>query len=206
MDGGYGEYDTDFDMPPMQGVPVMPIQGVSPLASLQARAMARPMPPQFAPPRGMPMPDPAQAYASQAAQHRVPVAGPPRILPPSFHGSSPDGLGVVQEPLPTGHLLGLSVLLPMAGTFVGMKYAGGFWGALGGALAAGSLINGYRAVKFMVQGDPEADREAVISGSYAVVGLGAAGWLLYKGFMSRKPGARKNEPDGYGDDSIHGVE
>jgi len=103
--------------------------------------------------------------------------------------------------LSTGNLLGLGILLPTAGLLVGLKYDG-FYGGLGGSLAAGSLINVYRSVKYMLRGTPEDDKEAIISGTYAAIGLGVSTWLILKGLKAKK--ANKNEDD-ESDNSLRGV-
>lgn len=183
MNDGYGDYsysdEPSLEMPdlpamapaPMSVVPVGPMYG-----NPNVRAPLRP--PDLPPP--MPM-------------YRLPS--------PSMGAPGPDGIGIVDEALPTGHMLGMSVLLPAAGTITGMRIAG-MYGGLGGALGAGSLLNGYRAIKYMLKGDKESDREALVSGTYAVLGLGASVWLFYKGLSGTKTKANKPESD----DSLSGVE
>lgn len=65
------------------------------------------------------------------------------------------------------HTLGLSVIGIALGAAVGYKY-GGFYGSVAGTLGAGALINAYRAYRYAVDGTEESDKEAKVSGTYAV--------------------------------------
>lgn len=202
MDGmrGYGEYEEQDYGPPLQGVP---LGAVSSAVSAPHRhtAIQAPVAPQ---PRPMPMMRPLQPLpAQQQMPHQqmphqiMPPLPPPQMPPPQMQG-----VGAVQEAVPMSHMLGMSVLLPAVGTIAGMKYAG-MYGGLGGALGAGSLINAYRAVKFMLRGDSESDREATISGTYAVLGLGAAGYLVYRGLKPKSAKSKHDDDDD--DDKVAGI-
>lgn len=83
------------------------------------------------------------------------------------------------------HLLGLSTLLVGVGSLVGLRF-GGLQGATSGALFGGAAVNLYRAVKFSTLGSAEADREAMVSGTYAVAAAAVAGYILWK-----RPAAKK---------------
>lgn len=203
MDGmnGYSDFDVDgvgadFDLSPMQGVPTVPVSTAVSTPHRMSAPSAMVAPPPQPMPRAMLMPaSPSLRGAPGAApstpRHIMPLA------PPSV-GVVP-GMGAVSETVPMSHMLGMSVLLPAAGTIAGMKYAG-LYGSLGGALGAGSLINAYRAVKYMLRGDDESDREAIISGTYALVGLGAAGYLLYRGVKAKDGSGKSSKRDEDDDD------
>jgi hypothetical protein len=113
--------------------------------------------------------------------------------------------GQVQPAAPASSgMLGTALVLIAAGAVVGWKYGGGVFGALAGGLAGGALVNGYRAAKNVTQGLPQTDREAAVSATYAVVGGGAALFLLYqakkdkrlkKNASSKDDEAEPNEPD-----------
>lgn len=152
----------------------------------------------------------------------VPVAAPPPmpqpqpIIPPAFPGPGlparpgpmpPRGifsggvpaLGLGSEEISSGHLLGASVLFPVTGTIIGMKF-GGMYGGLGGAVLAGSFINAYRAVKNALQGTESGDKEALVSGTYAVLGFAGAGYLIYRGLSTKTAKANENEDEGENED------
>jgi len=88
-----------------------------------------------------------------------------------------------------GHLLGFSTLAVSIGAIVGTRY-GGLYGGVAGSLFGGSMVNVYRAVRFAMDGSPEADREAVISGTYALAAAGFGGAVVYK--LDRKRRAVPN--------------
>ncbi|MBW2672289.1 MAG: hypothetical protein JRD89_02585 [Deltaproteobacteria bacterium] len=78
-----------------------------------------------------------------------------------------------------GHLLGFSTLAVSIGAIAGTRY-GGMYGGVAGSLFGGALVNIYRAVRFAMDGSPEADREAAISGTYALAAAGFGGAVIYK--------------------------
>lgn len=82
-------------------------------------------------------------------------------------------------PNEAGHMLGLSLVALGAGTYLGYRY-GGVFGSLAGALVGGAAINGLRAALYLRRGAPEDKREALVSGSYALVGAVGAAVLWYK--------------------------
>jgi hypothetical protein len=59
------------------------------------------------------------------------------------------------------------VVLVALGTLAGIRYGGGY-GGLAGGIAAGAAINAWRALKHYQMGTPDGDKEAMVSGSYAV--------------------------------------
>jgi hypothetical protein len=98
-------------------------------------------------------------------------------------------MGGTEEDEPFGaHLLGLSTLLVSMGSLIGLRF-GGLQGATSGALFGGAAVNAYRAVKFSTEGTVAADREAVVSGTYAVAAAALAGYILWKHPAAKKIGA-----------------
>jgi len=82
---------------------------------------------------------------------------------------------------PTGsHMLGFALVAVVAGAGAGWKWGGGPWGALAGALYGGAAVNVVAAGRDALRGDPASDSEAVARGTFAVVGAGAATYILYK--------------------------
>lgn len=82
------------------------------------------------------------------------------------------------EAISNGHMLGLSVIAAGIGGAAG-GYFGGKWGLLAGSLFGGAAVNAFRALKYVQEGTEEDDKEAVISGTYALVttGLGIYVWV-----------------------------
>lgn len=93
-------------------------------------------------------------------------------------------------------LVGMSVVSVGAGAAVGYTY-GGLYGALAGALFGGTAANMYRAYANVVKGTDEGDKEAKVSGTYAVVTAALGGFLWYKLVEKSKTGKMKENP---GDD------
>ncbi len=79
----------------------------------------------------------------------------------------------------SGHTLGLSTLLVGVGGLIGVRLAG-IYGGAAGALFGGAAANLYRAISFSTHGTPESDREAVVSGTYALVTTGVASYVAWK--------------------------
>lgn len=110
------------------------------------------------------------------------------MLPPMGPMGSP-----MMHPMPMGavkneqaHMLGVSVIAVAIGCFFGARY-GGPYGAISGSLFAGSAVNAYRAFSYFRDGNPEADKEAKVSGTYAV-GAAAIGAVLWAKMVNK--GAR----------------
>jgi hypothetical protein len=83
-------------------------------------------------------------------------------------------------------MLGLALLLVGVSAAVGV-HCGGAYGGVAGALYGGAAVNGIRAVKNMARSSPEATREAIASGTYAVLGAGVATWLAFRAHEGRRP-------------------
>jgi hypothetical protein len=93
----------------------------------------------------------------------------------------------VDHPVPVenGHTLGLALLMSGVGSLVGLHYAG-LYGGAAGVLYGGATVNAVRAGRNLLAGTPEADHEAAVSGTYAVLCAGLASWILWKTLPQRK--------------------
>jgi hypothetical protein len=159
-----------------------------PMSALAAASMMAPQAPSAAAPPMLP----ANANGTGLRRQDMPPDqryAPPAHVPPALRGMGADVPPGLMEPLTPapapvqdggGHMLGFALLAVGLGTVVGIKYGGGLYGGAAGGLAGGSLVNGVRAARMAVRGDPHSDREAIVSGTYTVLGFGLAGYLLYK--------------------------
>lgn len=118
----------------------------------------------------------------------MPTAPPPIGLPlaVSNQAQAMGSFGEIDGDLPAAHALGLSFLLPSAGAIIGYK-VGGLWGSAAGTLVGGAAVNGIHAAYFLRTKTPEAKHQAMVSGVYAALGLGFAGWIL----LDKAKGAAK---------------
>lgn len=99
----------------------------------------------------------------------------PAMGPRPQHGRPAVGLGM--SPQSESTMAGLSLLVVgLSGAYGSM--AGGARGGAVAVLAAGAGLNLIRATKANSAGD---SREALISGTFSVLGLAAAGYLWWKG-------------------------
>jgi len=115
---------------------------------------------------------PAQPMAARFLPGAAPTAMMrPRPAPAVAMGRPDDEIG--------GHLLGVSTVLVGVGSLLGIRF-GGLYGGVAGALFGGAAVNAYRAIKHALAGSPEADREALISGTYALVAGGLGGYVAWK--------------------------
>jgi hypothetical protein len=85
------------------------------------------------------------------------------------------------------HMLGLATITAATGTFIGARF-GGPYGAVAGVLVGGAIINTLRAIKLGMRAEPASDREALISGTYAVICAAGGGWLGYYGHKRKSSG------------------
>jgi len=159
---------------------------------------AAPMPPphmmpqqQQAPmgPPPMPQPQPVRAVEGpmQPPMPPMPYFGP---MQPPQPVRAVNGMGDAAS-LQTRHTLGLSLfLVPLVGA--GGLYAGGPFGGVAGVFLGGALVNAYRAVRNVTAGNPDADREAMISGTYAVLGAAVGGYIAWRVYEAKhsKPATR----------------
>ncbi len=136
-----------------------------------------------------------------------PMAAPPMAAPgmpdigapPMLDGGgilAADGMGALDQE--NAHMLGLSVVTVAIGAVLGTKY-GGLYGGIAGSLFAGAAINAYRALSYYKQGDEESDKEAKVSGTYAV-GAAAIGAVLWTKLASKSGAYERNFDGGYDDD------
>lgn len=94
----------------------------------------------------------------------------------------------------SSHMLGIALGAVAVGAVVGWKYAG-LLGGLAGGLLGGAAVNGFRAAKSITEGTSDADKEAAVSGTYAVAGAGAAIYLLYRATSKKAEAFVKNGSD-----------
>ena len=115
-----------------------------------------------------------------------PLPPPPmQPMPGNLRAPMPRGLGD-DTPESASNLLGLALLAVPVAAAVGAKYAG-LLGLLGGALLGGAAVNSVRAAKNFMDGTSDSDREATVSGTYAVVGAAAGAYLVYQGQKKPEP-------------------
>ncbi|MCP4242336.1 MAG: hypothetical protein GY772_17415 [bacterium] len=84
-------------------------------------------------------------------------------------------------------MLGLSVIGVSAGVAAGTYY-GGAYGGIAGGLIAGSVLNAYRAVHYYQAATEASDKEAQVSGTYAVAG-GVIAAVIWAKLASKSPRA-----------------
>lgn len=169
----------------------------------------------FGPP-GFDMSGPPPPFLSMSpAPMPMPIsAAPPRgtgpMNPPYFVGPEmygPDGYPIMPGsmapmgamPQEYGHMLGLSLIGVALGAAVGTYY-GGVYGGLAGSLFGGAALNAYRAFSYFKEGTEDADKEAKVSGTYALgaSALGAVIWhqlVHQKGIKGARANRKKEEDD-----------
>lgn len=153
---------------------------------------------------GPPGPFDAPAFAEPApALAAAPGAGAgAQVAPHPFTEEPPHLVALGQEPpltdpgvspppppplAPGGsHQLGVATLLAGGGAVVGARF-GGVYGALAGVFFGGSATNLYRAYLFSSRGDEASDREAVVSGTYALAAAAVGGYVAWR--LSERPDA-----------------
>lgn len=162
-------------------------------------------PPPFLPvsPASVPMPISAAPPRGQGPQN------PPYFVGPEMYWGqySPQMLEQMSSmgamPQEHGHMLGLSLIGVALGAAVGTYY-GGVYGGLAGSLFGGAALNAYRAFSYFKEGTEEADKEAKVSGTYALgaSALGAVIWhqLVYGEGAKGARANRKTDADD-GDDA-----
>ena len=84
----------------------------------------------------------------------------------------------------SAHMLGLSTVMLATGAVVGIRF-GGFYGGVAGSLFGGAAMNAIRAYRTSTSGTPDGKKEALISGTYAIVSAGLGGYLWYIGSKKR---------------------
>jgi len=172
-----------------------------PLAEEPPPMPSRPMAPSAAMVRAAPewqALDPAPAAYFPPAPATLPSFGSDAAFatPPA----AADG-GVVREGEQSTTALGLTILAWAAGAVVGgVLMKGGAVGAMGGLLVSSALVNAARAASNATKGTPEADKDAIVSGTY-MLGGGALGvYLLVKAHQEAKAAERASEGEDEGED------
>lgn len=120
-------------------------------------------------------------------------------LPIGYAGYGPAMGDDRPVPVENGHTLGLALLMSGVGSLVGLHY-GGLYGGAAGVLYGGATVNAVRAGRNLLAGTPEADHEAAVSGTYAVLCAGLASWILWRTLPQRKTRHAKNPTSELGDD------
>lgn len=113
-------------------------------------------------------------------------APPPEYTPSELPAHAPIRLHQAMgqlSPEQNMHMLGLATVAVPVGVFTGFRY-GGMYGGVAGALLAGAVVNGLRTLK--LTGTPDSNNEAVISGTYALLGAALGGYLLWRGVKGKK--------------------
>lgn len=153
----------------------------------------------FGPNMGVPMSPPMMPHPAIPHPAMGPM-GPHHMPPPQFMpGQRMQGAPLGQTDQ-TGHgTLGLSLVAVALGGLAG-GYYGGLYGALAGGLFGGAAVNGYRAFAEFKKGDVDADKEAAVSGTYAV-GATIIGAVIWAKLVEPRTGFTLNASDGEEEDS-----
>lgn len=158
-------------------VPVHASQAMVPVSSAQQAAYYSAM---AGPPMGGAYgEEPWGAQPQMAAQR---VAAPPAAQDQGAAQASPN-------------MLGLTILSVGAGAALGAIFGDGPLSILGGAILGGAAVNGLRAAKEVTQGNQEADKAAVVDGTFAIGGAALAVYLLYKANSEKGAGDEEEEDD-----------
>jgi hypothetical protein len=164
-----------------------------------------------APPALGPAPAPPRAMPTAVRPPPIAQADPVPLRPASpmtYAGYGGFGADAPPAPAPppatpleNGHTLGLAILASGVGGAVGAKY-GGLFGGAAGVLYGGALTNLIRAARSVVRGTPEADKEAAISATWAVISAGIATyiWVKSPGMKMRSARNPDDEDDEGGED------
>jgi hypothetical protein len=125
--------------------------------------------------------------------------------PPPWAAKGPATGPVAQRVKRPSGTLGASVVAVAAGTTLGAVFGGPF-GAVAGSLFGGSAVNIYRSFASLKQGLGETDREAAISGTYAVAAI-VAGAVIWAKYASPRSERAKPNPSrrrsALGDDDMN---
>lgn len=93
-----------------------------------------------------------------------------------------------------GHSLGLALLLVTVGAGVGLK-VGGTMGGVSGGLFGGAAVNAFRAARCVTLGTAEADKEALVSGTWAILTAALGGYLAYQEHKKAPVAAKRNKSE-----------
>jgi hypothetical protein len=184
----YAEAD---DWTPSDGFDGLPIPGLPPSAQpgMQQRA------PALLPAHG------TQRPVDRPAVERTPqnlsfdpeaIASMEPHFGPALGADAPTTPVVAPE---NGHSLGLALLLVTVGAGVGLKM-GGTMGGVSGGLFGGAAVNAFRAARCVTQGTKDADKEALVSGTWAIVAAALGGYLAYQEHKKASPAlAKRNKSE-----------
>lgn len=114
----------------------------------------------------------------------LPWPPPPGAIRGASAGFGMRGMGDA-ESLEQAHMLGLALIAVGAGAYAGARYAGVF-GGIAGSLFGGAAVNAIRAARSVSRGSPDADHEAIVSGTFALAGAGLASYILWKAKGDKK--------------------
>jgi hypothetical protein len=172
---------------PIEGFDGLPIPGLPPSAQpgMQRSQPAVQPAPLMLPAHGGQRPLERPAVERSAHNYSVEPAAIAQTEPyfgPSLGADPAPAVPVVTE---NGHSLGLALLLVTVGTGVGLKL-GGTMGGVSGGLFGGAAVNAIRAARCVTKGTPEADKEALVSGTWALIAAGLGGFLTYKEQQGKK--------------------
>jgi hypothetical protein len=193
----------------MSAIPLDGTSGIESSNGMGAVPMWTGPPPPGAVPHGQPQAGVPAAPASPMPVEPNPYGPPSAVavryeqggpLPIGYAGYGPAMGADPPVPLENGHTLGLALLLSGVGSLVGLHY-GGLYGGAAGVLYGGATVNAVRAGRNLLAGTPEADHEAAVSGTYAVLCAGLASWILWRTLPQRKlrHAVRNPEPDDEGE-------
>jgi hypothetical protein len=175
--GDFGAYETapwssssGSGFPPVPGAAPSaqgPSSGTVPMLSMSARAS--------------PPPDVASAVDASRSWATPPLAayGDPVAAPQAAQ---------LDIPTENGNSLGLAFILFGLGAYLGTKYVGGLYGGVAGAIYGGAASNLLRSARFVTRGTPATDREALVSATYGVIGVGFGSYILWK---TKRPAREK---------------
>ena len=159
--------------------------------------LAPPAPPGDSPSLPAPPPAPHHPFTEEPphlvalGQLPPPVPAPQstqaaRVAAPSPSEMAPAGGAQGRAGSSGGHQLGVATLLAGLGTVVGVRL-GGAYGGVAGFFFGGAATNLYRAYSYGSLGDAESDREAVVSGTYALAAAAIGGYVAWR--LSARSGA-----------------
>lgn len=180
-----GEPSGAFAAP--QGVPSAVTEAPR-LLTAQAPAAAQPLP----------RPQAAVPFVAQPQMAQV-VALPPGVAQgPMLSQQQQQQMREIEELnldfKQRGHMLGVSTVATGLGMVAGIRL-GGAYGAVAGSLFGGAAVNAYRAFVYGRNKSKEDRKEAVISGTWAVVSAALGGYILWTTRDERSPMTRNARTD-----------
>ncbi len=130
-----------------------------------------------------------EALAHQPPAARAPSRPSYRATgAPNVGGSHTQAIGFWDGAGEEGHMLGISTVTVATAAVIGLRF-GGTYGGIAGSLFGGAAINALRAIRHSMQGTPDGDREAMVSGTYTVVAAALGGYLTWQGMKAKRSAA-----------------